>query len=49
VIALSIRTGIAPHHWERAGGRAIATAFDLLAEADRADQDQAAGGPQMSG
>ena len=32
--ALAIRTGISPLEWERAGGRYIATAFELLAEQD---------------
>lgn len=36
--ALAIRTGISPLEWERAGGRYIATAFELLAEQDRHDR-----------
>lgn len=50
--ALAIRTGISPLEWERAGGRYIATAFELLAEADRQDrQDQQddQDGPLMGG
>jgi hypothetical protein len=35
--------------WERAGGRYIATAFELLAEQDRMDRGEAVGGPVMSG
>ena len=35
--ALAIRTGISPLEWERAGGRYIATAFELLAERDEGD------------
>ncbi len=45
--ALAIRTGISPLEWERAGGRYIATAFDLLAEQDRRGHD--GDGPVMSG
>lgn len=45
--ALAIRTGISPLEWERAGGRYIATAFELLTEQDRKDGDT--GGPVMAG
>lgn len=45
--ALALRTGISPLEWEKAGGRYIATAFELLAEQDRHHHD--ADGPQMSG
>jgi hypothetical protein len=47
VCALAIRTGIAPHEWERSGGRYIATAFELLNDQDRRHADS--GGPVMSG
>ena len=36
--ALALRTGIPPQAWEAAGGRYIATAFELLAEQDRRDR-----------
>jgi len=39
VCALAIHTGISPLEWERAGGRYIATAFELLAEQNRPDPD----------
>lgn len=45
--ALAIRTGISPLEWAAAGGRYIATAFELLAEQDRTDRGT--GGPVMGG
>lgn len=46
--ALALRTGISPLEWEAAGGRYIATAFELLAEQDHHRHDDV-DGPQMSG
>ncbi len=35
---LALRTGIAPMVWAEEGERAIATALELLAEADKAER-----------
>jgi hypothetical protein len=41
-----LRTQIPPDAWERAGGRYIATAFELLNEQDKAAAE-AEGGPRV--
>lgn len=48
MIALALRTGIPMSEWDRAGGRAIATAIDLINDQDR-PVDRDAAGRQMSG
>jgi hypothetical protein len=44
---LALRTQIPPDAWVRAGGRFIATAFELLAEQDRLAAEEAGEGGRV--